>query len=179
MINPGYIQPTPFYNTTNPAQSKFFWGGHGPQFESSNPAQPFDARAYNQVAAPDTPWGIQQVAAPLSPADYEAIIAGTYQAPPAAAPATRAEAYRAPSQAAPSYGQIRMVNPIAPTTATTTRAAKPGSMYTSDQITMLNQALGTDWQARQERAALNGDYATIVDIQKQIDAVLNPVVERY
>jgi hypothetical protein len=176
MINPGWIQPTPFYNTTNPAQSRFFWGAHGPQFAGPNPAQPFNAQAYNQVAAPVTPWGLQQVAAPLTKADYDAIIAGTYRAPQPVAPATRAEAYRAPTQVAPSYGQVRVganipaPGPVAPTTTT----GRTSSLYTPDQQATIAQALGADWQRRLDNAALNGDYATIVAIQNQIAAVLNP-----
>jgi hypothetical protein len=167
MLNPGYIQPTAFYNTNDPAQSKFYWGGHGPQFGPT-----FNAEAYNQVAAPNTPFGLQQVAGPLSPEDYAAITAGTYQPPMAAAPATRAQAYRAPTQTAPSYGQVQIAAPIAPTAMTT--GNRSSSMYSPEQITYLNTALGSDWQARQDRAALDGDYSTIVTIQNQINSALNP-----
>jgi hypothetical protein len=180
MINPGWIQAQPFYNTTNAAQSKFFWGGHGPQFVSSNPAQPFDARAYNQVAAPNTPWGQGQIAAPLSPEEVEQAIAGTYKQRPGTAPATRVEAYRQPTMAAPSYGQVQVggpVAPIAPTNAPGTKATK--ELYTSDQKTQISGVLGPNWQKDLDNAALNGDYATIVRIQNQIDAILNPVTDRY
>jgi hypothetical protein len=47
-------------------------------------------------------------------------------------------------------------------------------MYSPDQIAYINSQLGSDWQARQERAALDGDYSTIVAIQNQINAILNP-----
>ena len=178
MINPGYIQPTPFYNTTNAAQSKFSWAGKGPQFVSDNPAQPFNARAYNQAAAPATPWGLGQVAAPLSPADMEAIINGTYTAPKGTAPATRAEAYAPNPYAVPSYGQVKVGGPVAPTTTTTPTSGKTKDLYTADQKTAISQALGSDWQKRLDNAALNGDYATIVAIQNQINAVLNPTYEQ-
>jgi hypothetical protein len=167
MLNPGYIQPTAFYNTTNPAQSKFYWGGHGPQFGSQ-----FDPQAYNQVAAPNTPWGAQQVSGPLSPADYQSIIAGNYRAPAPQLAATRVEAYRAPAQLAPSYGQVQVGGPVAPTAIAP--AARPSSMYTPEQIIQINTALGADWQDRQNRAALNGDYGTIADIQGQIGRALAP-----
>ena len=169
MLNPGYIKPTAFYNTTDPAQSQFYWGGHGPQFGPE-----FNAEAYNQVAAPDTPFGIPQVAGPLSPEDYAAIAAGTYQPPAAQAPATRAEAYRAPTQTAPSYGQVQVGGPVAPAA---TVGGRSSSMYTPEQIAYLNYTLGPDWQARQERAALDGDYSTIVDIGNQINRALAPVSE--
>jgi hypothetical protein len=168
MLNPGYIQPTAFYNTTDPAQSQFYWGGHGPQFGPT-----FNAEAYNQVAAPNTPFGISQVARPLSPADYAAIAAGTYQPPAAVAPATRAQAYRAPTQTAPSYGQVQVGGPVAPSSIAP--AGRSGSMYTPEQMTRINTVLGADWQTRQDRAALNSDYATIADIQNQISSALAPV----
>jgi len=172
MINPGWIQPKAFYNTTNPAQSKFFWGGHGPQFTSGNPAAPFDARAYNQVAAPNTPWGLGQVAAPMSPADMEAIINGTYRAPQGTPAATRAEAYAPNPYPVPSYGQVQVGGPVAPTT--NTGSTRTSSLYTADQKAAIATALGKDWQKRLDNAALNGDYATVVDIQNQIAAIINP-----
>jgi hypothetical protein len=178
MINPGYIQPRAFYNTTNDAQSKFFWGGHGPQFVSNNPAQPFDARAYNQAAAPATPWGRGQVAAPLSPADMAAIMAGTYRAPTGTPAATRAEAYAPNPYAVPSYGQVQVGGPVAPTTTTPTSTGRTKDLYTADQKATITASLGKDWQSRLDNAALNGDYATIVAIQRQIDSILNPVIEQ-
>jgi hypothetical protein len=103
MINPGFIQAQPFYNTTNAAQSKFFWGGHGPQFISNNPAQPFNAQAYNQAAAPNTPWGLGQIAAPLSPEEVEQAIAGTYKQRAGTPAATRLEAYKPNNIPVPQY----------------------------------------------------------------------------
>jgi hypothetical protein len=179
MINPGYIQPTAFYNTTNPAQSKFFWGGAGPQFYSGNPAQPFNAQAYNQVAAPSTPWGLGQIAAPLSPDEVQQAIAGTYKQRAGTPAATRVEAYKPNTIPVPQYGQVRVgMNipqaPIAPTTPSNNTSA-----YTPAQSSQIETALGKDWQAKQQRAALNGDYATLVEMQKIIDAILNPVIDRY
>jgi hypothetical protein len=181
MINPGYIQPTAFYNTTNDAQSRFNWGGKGPQFVSDNPAQPFDARAYNQAAGAATPYGRGQVAAPLSPADMRAIMAGTYTPPVGTPAATRVEAYRANTFAVPSYGQVQVGGPVAPAgtvPGTTAPTGQTKDMYTADQKTAISRALGDDWQKRLDNAALNGDYATIVAIQNQINAVLNPTVEQ-
>jgi hypothetical protein len=175
MINPGFIQPTAFYNTTNPAQSKFFWGGHGPQFGTNQ----FNAQAYNQVAAPNTPWGLGQVQAPLSPDDMKNIIAGTYRAPQGTAPATRAEAYKPSEFAATQYGQVRVGGPVNPAGTTTTPSGSTATkdLYTADQKTAISAQLGSDWQARLDKAALNGDYATIVDIQNRINSILNPVQE--
>jgi len=171
MINPGWIQPQAFYNTTNDAQSKFFWGGHGPQF-SSGGANPFNAQAYNQVAAPNTPWGRGQIMAPLSPEEVQQAIAGTYQQRPGTAPATRVEAYRPQTMTAPQYGQVQ-ISSIAPG-ANVTTPSKTTSQYTAEQTALIAQTLGSDWQARQQKAALDGDYSTLVEMQRQIDAILNP-----
>ena len=170
MINPGFIQPRAFYNTTNDAQSKFFWGGHGPQFGTNQ----FDARAYNQAAAPSTPWGLGQVAAPLSPAEVQAAIEGRY-VPRAGTPAaTRAEAYSAPTTQPYQYGQVQVGGPVAPAATTTTPTGKTKDSYTADQRSQISATLGSNWQRDLDNAALNGDYATIVRIQNTIDAILNP-----
>jgi hypothetical protein len=181
MINPGWIQAQPFYNTTNAAQSKFSWGGKGPQFISTNPAQPFDARAYNQAAGANTPWGLGQIAAPLSPEEVEQAIAGTYQQRTGTPQATRAEAYSPNTIAAPQYGQVQVgINaPTAPIAPTSPSGGATKELYTTDQKTQISGVLGPNWQKDLDNAALNGDYATIVRIQNQIDAILNPVIDRF
>ena len=87
-LNPGWIAPTPFYNTTSPAQSQFYWGAHPFQ---TGPT--FNAQLYNQSsAAPKTPWGIQNIAQPLTPQE----VTRAYQGQPIVRPplpvATRYEA---------------------------------------------------------------------------------------
>jgi len=68
-LNPGWIEPTQFYNTTSPVQSQYYWGGHGYQ---EGPT--FNAQQYNTVPdAPRTPWGLQEmapVARPQELVDY-------------------------------------------------------------------------------------------------------------
>ena len=63
-LNPGYIQATPAYQTTNPVQSKFYWGQH------PYAIGPADIGAYNYTPqAPATPWGAQQaLTGPVTPA---------------------------------------------------------------------------------------------------------------
>jgi hypothetical protein len=178
MINPGYIQPTAFYNTTNPAQSKFSWASKGPQFTSGNPAQPFDARAYNQGAGSATPFGLGQIAAPLSPEEIQAAIAGTYQQRPGTPAATRVEAYSPNTMPVPQYGQVQVGGPTAPIAPTTTPRGSTKELYTKDQKATITASLGPNWQKELDTAALNGDYATIVRIQNQINAILNPVAEQ-
>jgi len=71
-LNPGWIAPTPFYNTTSPAQSQFYWGSHPFQ---AGPT--FDANLYNQsYGAPQTPWGQQNIARPLTPAELTRVAQG-------------------------------------------------------------------------------------------------------
>ncbi len=71
-LNPGFIAPTPFYNTTSPVQSQFYWGSHPFQ-----PGPTFNPTLYNQsVGAPNTPWGIQNIAQPLTPQQVTAAYQG-------------------------------------------------------------------------------------------------------
>lgn len=53
-LNPGWITNVPtYYQTTNPAQSQYYWGGHPYQ-----PGPTFNPSLYNQIPnAPTTPWG--------------------------------------------------------------------------------------------------------------------------
>jgi len=54
-LNPGMIRATPFYQTTDPVQSKFYWG------QRPYMATPADLPNYNVIPdAPATPWGAQQ-----------------------------------------------------------------------------------------------------------------------
>ena len=56
-LNPGWIQPTDFYKTTDPVQSHYYWGGHPYQ-----PGPTFNPALYNSSpGAPGTPWGLQQM----------------------------------------------------------------------------------------------------------------------
>ena len=52
-LNPGMIQVTPAYQTTNPTQSQYYWGQHPYEMNAN------DIGSYNNVAAPATPWGLQ------------------------------------------------------------------------------------------------------------------------
>jgi hypothetical protein len=113
-LNPGFIQPTPFYQTNDPAQSKFYWGGHGYQYGPT-----FNAQEYNQVAAPNTPFGLQQLARPLTSQEIQDIISGRGYRPSNVNPATRVNQYVPDYRTPPSYGQVRL-NPMYRTTTTNT-----------------------------------------------------------
>jgi hypothetical protein len=106
-LNPGFIEPTAFYQTTDPAQSQFFWGSHGFQ---SGPT--FNAAQYNQAAAPVTPWGAQTAATGLTPEEFEAAAMGNYTPRPAVAPALRTQQYNPNASVQPgnqTSGQIYLV----------------------------------------------------------------------
>jgi hypothetical protein len=64
-LNPGWIAPQPYYQNATPVQSQFYWG--------SRPYQPgptFNQALYNQVPAPQQPWGLQQMYTPTDINQY-------------------------------------------------------------------------------------------------------------
>ena len=68
-LNPGMMAPTPFYNTTNDTQAKYYWGSHPMQTGST-----FDAAAYNNVpGAPAQAWGNQPNNFSISPEQLTAM----------------------------------------------------------------------------------------------------------
>jgi hypothetical protein len=61
-LNPGYIEPPTFYNATSPVQSQYYWGDRPYQ-----PGPTFNEVLYNTAPnAPQTPFGLQQMAEPLT-----------------------------------------------------------------------------------------------------------------
>ena len=181
-LNPGFIQPGAFYNTTNPNQSKFFWGGHGYQAGPD-----FDQRQYNQVAAPVTPYGLQGQAQPLTGQQISNVIAGQPLVQAPVVPATRVEQYRPNYNRPPSYGQIQL-NPqyggSAATTATPAAAARSIAPQMStaapatgnmDQVTA---QLGPNWFNKQQASAAAGDWDSYYQIQQQVDNIMyQPLVK--
>ena len=64
-LNPGWIAPQPYYQNTTPVQSQFYWG--------SRPYQPgptFNQALYDQVPAPQQPWGLQRMYTPTDINQY-------------------------------------------------------------------------------------------------------------
>jgi hypothetical protein len=169
-LNPGWISPTSFYNTNDPAQSKFAWGQHGYQ-----PGPTFNEVLYNQAAAPATPWGLQQLAKPLSSQQIQDMVAGKQITTPTVAPATRKEAY-AKGPVAPTFGQV-MLNPSYKGTAVAPGATTSGT--TDAQFKLVAEKLGPNWASDLQRAATNGDWAEYNRIQQEVNSILNPVIERY
>jgi hypothetical protein len=65
-LNPGWVQPSPFYRTYNPVQSQYYWGQHPYQ-----PGPQFDQTLYNTVpGAPQQPFGLQQMYTPTDINQY-------------------------------------------------------------------------------------------------------------
>jgi hypothetical protein len=65
--NPGYfVGARPFYNTTSPVQSEFYWGQHPYQTGAG-----FNQGQYNTVPnAPAVPFGLQQMYTPMDINQY-------------------------------------------------------------------------------------------------------------
>jgi len=157
-LNPGLIETTPFYNTTNDAQARYYYGDHGFQ---TGPA--FDAASYNAVAAPDTPFGIQGVAKPLSAADYENIILGRPFTPEQFTPATRRQAYN-PALLQTPVGQSGSAQPVSgPVAPSTTYTMNPA------EIQQISSVLGPAMAQALAAAMAAGDMETVNNIKSQYD----------
>jgi hypothetical protein len=64
--NPGYfVRPTPYYATTSPVQSQYYWGQH--PYQSGDQ---FSQAQYNAVPAPVQPFGLQQLYTPTDISQY-------------------------------------------------------------------------------------------------------------
>jgi hypothetical protein len=170
-LNPGWISPTAFYNTNDPAQSKFFWGQHGYQ-----PGPKFNDTLYNQAAAPETPWGLQQIAKPLTGQQIQDMIAGKQITTPTVANATRKEAY-AQGPVVPTYGQVQL-NPAYKGTAVAPGATTSGGT-TDAQFKQIADKLGPNWASDMQKAATNGDWAEYNRIQQEVNTILYPSQQIY
>jgi hypothetical protein len=174
-LNPGYIAPEAFYNTYNNVQSKYNWGSKGFQ---TGPK--FDARGYNQAYGSETPWGLQQMAQPLSGSQIADIIAGRdLAAGPVVPNANRRDAYNPASMITPDATntyQLPTIAQRAPTSAVAPVSTNPADTAQQAEI---SRQLGANWFNRQQAAAAAGDWETYNDIQQKVNAIINPVVDRY
>jgi hypothetical protein len=155
-LQPGLIAPQEFYKTYSPVQSKFSWGTHGFQTGTQ-----FDAKAWNQAAASETPWGIQELAKPMSAEDIMATINGTYKVSAPGPVATRMEAYNAAS-----YPQASGI----PTVARTTSGGATGGA-TGGTTGAVAPRLTT------EQLGLVGEYRNIGLTDDQIASIIGVSVE--
>ena len=168
LLNPGWIAPDAFYHTTDPAQAQFYWGQHPTQYDPA-----FSSATYNNVPnAPATPWGLQQLAKPLTSQQIAGIVANPHTTTPTTAPA--AYTPQIANWNHPTTGQTGPVGVTVPTIAT--KAISPYTPATAgvDQYAPVNAALGQNWQFDQQRAASQGDWTTYNTIQSKVDAILNP-----
>ena len=74
-MNPGFITDVPsFYQTTNPAQSQFYYGQHPYQ-----PGKTFDKTLYNQIPnAPVSPFGLGYAQTAATPEEILQQMQGVY-----------------------------------------------------------------------------------------------------
>ena len=87
-LNPGFVTARPYYNTTSPVQSQYYWGNHPYAYDQA------DLANYNQVPyAPAVPWGVQQAQAPF---DINQFIRSTINPQTQAAAAGAVPQYYAP-----------------------------------------------------------------------------------
>ena len=73
-LNPGWIEPPTYYQTTNPAQSQYYWGEH--PYQAGNT---FNKQLYNTLPnAPATPWGATHAQTAATPAQILAAMQQLY-----------------------------------------------------------------------------------------------------
>jgi hypothetical protein len=169
-LNPGWIRPTDFYNTTNDAQSKFNWGGHGYQTGPD-----YNDVAWNQAYGSETPWGVQQLAKPLTGQQIADLIAGKNVPEEAITRATRRYAYDAASMATPSAANTYQLPVMANSSFFNTGSSGNTANYTNNaQYNQVASVLGADLARQQQLALAQGDTATVQRIQSQYEyALLN------
>jgi hypothetical protein len=175
-LNPGFIKPGDFYNTYDPAQSKFFWGQHAFQ-----PGPTYNDTLYNtQPQAPNTPWGLQQIAQPLTSQQIMDLVLGKNVTQPTVQNATRRIPITEQNRNVMNYdyskvGQLPVVaGPVIPNANAQTTSA-----LAEQQNKLLAEKLGSNWFNRQQAAAAAGDWETYNSIQQQVNAILNPPVTGY
>lgn len=138
-LNPGWITNVPtMYNTTNPAEDKYYWGGHPYQ-----PGSTFDPTLYNQSPnAPQAPFGANYAQTSATPQQILQSMQGRYPLL-----GTTSEQIGGPVQPhTPSVinmapvSQVTMPNyaPVVPTTGTTTSTIPSTTSTTVPGGVMIN-----------------------------------------
>ena len=128
--------------------------------------------------APDTPYGLQQMAKPLTMQEINDLILGKNVSAPQVQSATRRVPITDANRNVMNFdyskvGQLPVVSaPVAPTQVT------PTSTSTSAVNAELTRQLGANWFNRQQAAAAAGDWETYYEIQRQVDAIMNPVIDK-
>ena len=162
-LNPGFIEPTAFYQTSSPVQSQYSWGSHGFQ---AGPT--FNAEQYNAAPGAATPFGLQQMYAPLTAEQINRGIAGEdfRTAPVASARRT----------VAPGSAVSMPAAPTAPTTPTAPAIMGPvaPAPATVDPYAQVTKTLGPNWYYNRQTAADRGDWDTVSYIDSNVDRIVNP-----
>jgi hypothetical protein len=175
-LNAGYIKPSNFYNTYDDAQAKFNWGSHGYQV-----GPVFNDQQWNAAYGEDTPWGLQQLAKPLTGAQIADLIAGKNVPSFNVQAASRRQAYDPSSMVTPNANNtyqlptIPSSGAVAPGGSTPTATMSPATIA---QQTEIVRQLGSDWMDRQQRAAAMGDWQTYNQIQQVVNSIINPVIDQ-
>jgi len=121
----------------------------------------FDPVAYNQAPGSATPYGLQQLAKPLTQAQIADLIAGRPMSQqPVAAPATRTQAYNPASMITPNANNVYQL-PVIPTTTFSTGTSQAQA----------NNTLRTQLAYDQQIALSIGDNDLYWQIQAKLDAL--------
>jgi hypothetical protein len=173
-LNPGWIEPPPFYNATSPVQSQYYWG--------SRPYQPgptFNEVLYNTAPnAPQTPFGLQQMAQPLTGDQINQIAMGRTVIPNnmrmPVNPYDWSKDYNSNNVPMAPVGvvlpTIQTSGPVVPNRATSTN--------TDPRYADVAKQLGANWFNKQQAAAQAGDWDTYNQITQQVGSILNPVIDK-
>jgi hypothetical protein len=124
----------------------------------------FNAQAYNQAPGAETPYGLQQLARPLTQAQIADLIAGRPIRQATVAPATRFEAYNPASMITPNATNVYQL-PVIPTTT-----FSPGGVSPVKPNDPVRAQLAYDQQV----ALAQGNTDLYWQIQAKLDALDNP-----
>ncbi len=173
-LNPGYIEPPTFYNATSPVQSQYYWGDRPYQ-----PGPTFNEVLYNTAPnAPQTPFGLQQMAEPLTGDQINQIAMGRTVIPNnmrmPVNPYDWSKDYNSNNVPMAPVGvvlpTIQTSGPVVPNRATSTSV--------DPRYADVSKQLGANWFNKQQAAAQAGDWDTYNQITQQVGSILNPVIDK-
>ena len=117
------------------------------------------------------------MARPLTMAEINDMILGKTSKAQSVAPATRRVPITDANRNVMDFdyskvGQLPVLAPVMPSQVTTPTTVSPVNAEIARQ-------LGPNWFNKQQAAAAAGDWETYYSIQRQVDAILNPVVDKF
>jgi len=133
-----------------------------------------------QPQAPDTPWGLQQLAKPLTSQDIQDLIDGKPLKSTKVQSATRAVPITDANKNVMNFdyskvGQLKQIptTPLAKTTANNTATSDATALSQIPQgYDKVTQQLGPQWFNKQQAAAAAGDWDTYYAIQQQVASIM-------